>query len=123
MSYTPFAADRPDVAAGGATRASEVAYMRSNLNALADMLASMGWMDLYDVEISAGTADVPAEMLMTNGTQVVKVGLTYGSGVTADLVEVITLSKSTDGGSTYNSIRTCTVTYDGSGNFVSTAWT
>lgn len=122
MTYAAFTASRPDVAAGGATRSSEIGYARSNLTALADMLAAFAGMDNFNVTISAGTADVPTEVLATNGSQVVKVALTYGSGVTADLVTVVTLSKSTDSGSTYSSIRTCTITYDGSGDFVSTTW-
>lgn len=122
MSYTHFDAARPDVAAGGATRTTEIGYARSNDVALADMLAAFAGMDNFNLSISAGTADVPTEMLATNGSQIVKMGFTYGAGVTADLVTVITLSKSTDTGSTYSSIRTCTIAYDGSGNFVSTTW-
>ena len=122
MAYTPFNPDRPDVAAVGATRLSEITHARNNLTALADMMAAFAAMDNFNLSISAGTADVPTEMLATNGSQIVKIGFTYGSGVTADLVTVITISKSINTGGSYDSVRTCTIAYDGSGNFVSTTW-
>lgn len=40
MAYTPFNPDRPDVAAVGATRLSEITHARNNLTALADMMAA-----------------------------------------------------------------------------------
>lgn len=122
MAYDHFDASRPDVAAGGATRVSEVGFARTNDVALADMLASMGWMDNFNVSIVAGTALAPTELRATNGSQIVKTAITYGSGVTAGLPTVIVLSKSTDTGATFSSIRTCTIAYDGSGNFVATTW-
>ena len=122
MAYTPFNAARPDVAATGATRTSEIDFARSNDTALADMLASIGWMDNFNLSITGGTALVPTQILATNGTQRVKLDITYGSGVTAGLVTVIAVSKSINGGSSYSSVRTCTVAYDGSGNFLSTTW-
>lgn len=122
MPYTHFDASRPNVAADGATRTTEIGYARSNDTALSDMLAAMGFMDNFNVTISAGTALVPAEILATNGTQIVKTAITYGAGVTAGLPTVIVLSKSVNSGGSYSSMRTCTLAYDGSGNFVSTTW-
>jgi hypothetical protein len=123
MAYDPFDPARPDLAYGGATRSSEIAETRANLTALADMMASLGWMDNFNVTISAGPADAPTEILATNGSQIVKTNITYGAGVTAGLPTVIVEHKSTDTGATYDSIRTGTISYDGSANFVSLVWT
>lgn len=121
MAYVPFDPAVPDVSTD--TRKEAIDNARTNLTALADILASMGWMDEFDVTISAGTADVPTEILATNGVQVVKIGITYGSGATAGLPTVIVLSKSVNSGGAYDSVRTATISYDGSANFVSLVWT
>lgn len=120
MTYAAFDPAVPDVSTD--TRKEAIDNARNNLTALADLMASVGFMDNFNLTIDAGTADVPTRMLATNGTQVVKIEFTYGAGVTADLVTVITLSKSTNSGSSYDSMRTCTIAYDGSANFVSTTW-
>lgn len=122
MAYTHFTAARPDVAAGGATRTSEINYARSNDTALADMLTAFTGMRGFDVSITASTADGPTTVLATNSNQIVKKVITYGTGITAGLPVTIVYSKSVDTGATYDSIATCTIAYDGSGNFVSTTW-
>jgi hypothetical protein len=122
VSYDAFDPARPDLAFGGATRSSEIVETRANLTALADMIAALGAMDLFNTTIGAGPADAPTQILETNGAQIVKIDITYGAGVTAGLPTVIVYSKSTDTGATYSSIRTLTVSYDGAAAFVSAVW-
>ncbi len=120
MSYVHFDAATPDPSVG--SRTDNFIEARDNGVALADMLAALGWMDNFNFSITAGPADAPTQTLQTNGSQVVKTDITYGSGATAGLPTVIVLSKSTNSGSTYDSIRTCTISYDGSGNLTATTW-
>lgn len=122
MSYTAFTAARPDVAAGGATRTSEIGYARSNDSALMDLLAQMSNGYWFNVSIAASTSDGPTDVRYTNGSQIVKKLITYGSGATAGLPVTVVLSKSTDSGATYSGIATITIAYSGSGDFVSTTW-
>lgn len=122
MAYPAFTAPRPDVAAGGATRSSEISYARSNDAALMDLLAQLGSGYFFNISITASTSDGPTIVLYTNSSQIVKKVITYGSGATAGLPVTVVLSKSTDTGSTYQSIATITYAYDGSGNFLTSTW-
>lgn len=122
MPYTHFQGDRPDIAVSGANRLSEIGFARSNEVALADMLASMGWMDMFNVTITGGTALVPTEIQSRNANQIVRTEIAYGTGALANLPITITLSKSLDSGATWLGMRTCSITYDGSGHFVSSDW-
>jgi len=120
MAYTAFNPALPDVAAG--TRTAEITAARTNLTALMDLLAQLGNGYFFNISITASTSDGPTTVLYTNGTQIVKKVITYGSGVTAGLPVTVVLSKSTDTGATYNSIATITYAYDGSGNFLTSTW-
>lgn len=125
MSYTLFDGSYPDVAASAPhdTRTAAFNDARNNLTALADMLAAIAGMQGFDVEIVTSSGDGPTEVTATNGLQVVKKEITYGtSGVTDGLPVTCDYSKSTDGGGTWDSIATQTFNYDGSGNFTDYAW-
>jgi hypothetical protein len=119
MSYNHFDPDVPDVTAG--SRKDEIDATRYNLAALQDMLAGV-LMEGFDYAITAGTTDTPTQITFTKGTQVVKYDLTYGIGPTANLVTSFAVSKSTDSGSSYLSIKTCTITYDANQLVSSYAW-
>ena len=120
MAYVPFDPAVPDVSTD--TRKEAIDNARTNLTALADMMAALCGMQGFDLEITASSADGPTEVLATNGTQIVKKAITYGSGATAGLPVTIVYSKSTNGGSSYDSIATQTINYDGSGNFTDYSW-
>lgn len=125
MTYALFDPDYPDVAASAPhdTRTAAINDARNNLTALADMLAAFAGMQAFDLEIVTETADGPTEITLTNGLQVVKKVITYGtSGVTDGLPITCDYSKSLDGGSSWDSIATQTFNYDGSGNFTDYAW-
>lgn len=123
MAYTAFNTARPDVAAGGATRTSEINYARSNDNALRDMLAAFAGAVGFNVSITAGTVLKPTTVLATNSNQVLKKVITYGAGVTADLPVTVVYSKSVGGvNGTYDSIATVTYSYDANGDFTGSTW-
>jgi hypothetical protein len=121
MTYALFDPAVPDVSTD--TRKEAIDNARHNLTALADMLAAFAGMQGFDVAIVTSTSDGPTEVTATNGTQIVKKVITYGtSGVTDGLPVTCDYSKSTNGGSSYDSIATQTFNYDGSGNFTDYAW-
>lgn len=69
------------------------------------------------------TVGQPETLLYTKGTERVRAALTWGTtGGEAGNVTVAIYSYSSDSGLTYSTIGTKTVTYDGSGNVVSTTW-
>lgn len=67
--------------------------------------------------------DAPRVMTWTKSTERIRAALTWGTtGGEAGNVTVAVYSYSSDSGATYSTIGTKTVTYDGSGNVVSTLW-
>lgn len=121
MTYALFDPAKPDASVG--SRTDQFTNTRSNLTALADMLAGFAGMQGFDVAIVSSNAYGPTVITATNGTQVLKKTIAYnGSGVTEGLPDTIDYEKSTDGGSSWDSIATQTFNYDGSGNFTDYSW-
>jgi len=122
MSYKIFEPSRPDVAASGATRTTEITYTRENLTALMDLLAQGGIGQGFDISIVSSTSDGPTDVRYTNSNQIVKKNITYGSGATAGLPVTVELYKSTDTGATFIYMAQVDYAYDGSGNFLTSTW-
>jgi hypothetical protein len=72
---------------------------------------------------SGGTADQPATITYSKGTERVKADLTWGTaGGEAGSVTVAAYSYSSNSGTSWDTIGTKTVVYDSAGNVVSTNW-
>jgi hypothetical protein len=67
---------------------------------------------------SGGTAAEPATLTYSKSTERVRASLTWASGK----VTVAVYAYSSTSGSSYDTIGTNTITYDGSGNVTATTW-
>lgn len=69
------------------------------------------------------TVGQPQSLLYTKTTERVRAALTWGTaGGEAGNVTVAVYGYSSDSGATYSTIKTNTITYDGSGNVTATTW-
>lgn len=121
MAYSPFDETKPDSsAAGGMPTYSQ--SIRDNLQAMRDAVI-MGEMVGWAMTPSGGTAEQPAVITYSKGTERIKAALTWGSSGGANgNVEQAVYSYSSDGGSNWDAIGTLTVSYDVSSNCTGTAW-
>ena len=122
MPYVPFDDTVPDAAT------ESVAQMgtstRENLAAMRDAVAlgaMPGWN--YSKSNGSGTAEQPQYVLMTQGAEIVRQTLTWGTtGAEAGNVTQILAEYSSTSGASYDAIGTLTVAYDASGNVTTTTW-
>lgn len=121
MTYALFDPAKPDASVG--SRTDQFTNTRNNFTALQDALAALAGMPFFDVAIISSGAYGPTVVTATDGTQVVRQTITYhGAGVTEGLPDTVDYEKSTDGGSSWDSIATQTFAYDGSANFTGYTW-
>ena len=124
MAYVHYDDTVPDGATQTPTEIGDSS--RSNMQALAHSLIMNGSLPGWNVATAdddgtepATTPDTPERIIFKKGTEWVIVVLTYNGN---DDVTVAESRYSTNSGSTYDTIGTFTITYDGSGNFQSAAW-
>lgn len=121
MAYTPFDPTKPDAATQNGTQFA--ASARTNMAALRDACILGGGFPGFNLAVSGGTADQPALLTYSSGTERVKAALTWGTtGGEAGNVTVAVYSYSSNSGGSYDTIKTKTVTYDGSGYVTATTW-
>lgn len=120
MAYTPFDPTKPDPATQNGT--AIMGSIRANLNAMRDACV-MGSFAGFNMAATGGTADQPALLTYSKGTERVKAALTWGTtGGELGNCTVAVYSYSSNSGGSYDTIATCTVTYDGSGYVTATTW-
>jgi hypothetical protein len=120
MAYVHFDKGNPD--ATTQTLAQMGQSMRDNLKAIRDMVAAgtlIGW----NGTPSGGTADQPAVITHSKGTERIRETITWGStgGATGN-PQVILYEYSSNSGTSYDTIGTLTYTFDASGNVTAWAW-
>lgn len=121
MAYAPFDGTKPDPATQAGTAIMN--SIKDNERAIYDAI-NIGVLPGFNKSQSGGTAEQPATVLYTNGAEIMREQLTWGTtGGEAGNVTVAVFSKSVNSGTSYDTIKTITLTYDASGNNVSTAWT
>lgn len=119
MAYTPFVDDRPVISDTGA---QVVDRTRENLMALRDAVVA-GVMPGWGMSVSGGTAEQPATILYSKGTQRVRLQVTWGSsGGTLGNPTQIVYSYSSNSGSLYDGMGTLTLSYAADGSITSTSW-
>jgi len=121
MAYIPFDATKPTTAQ---TRQAAITSILQNFLAARDSLI-MGEFPGFNYSVSGGTADQPAIMYWTDGTECVKASLTWGnSGGTDGNPTVIVYAYAPTGGTggTFVTIKTVTYAYDDNGNLTNTTW-
>lgn len=120
MAYTLFDPTKPDAATQNGT--SFASSTRTNDAALRDACILGGGFPGFNLAASGGTAAQPTQLLYSKGTERVRSTLTWGTvGGEAGNVTVAVYDYAPDA-VTYSTIGTKTVTYDGSGNVLSTTW-
>lgn len=115
MPYTPFDPTKPDGASQAGTAFGQ--STRDNLKAVRDAVA-LGSFPGFNFSKSGGTAEEPAIILLTKGTEIIKATLTW----TAGNVTTAAYAYSSNSGTTYDAISTKTLVYDAASNLVSTSW-
>lgn len=116
MAYTPFDPTKPDAATQNGTAFAQSA--RDNLNAIRDAVVVGGGFFGWDMAVAGGTADEPATLTYSNGTERVRSMLTWSGGNVTQAV----YAYSSNSGAAYDTIGTKTITFDGSGNVTATTW-
>ncbi len=120
MTYTAFDDTLPNAATQNGTTAMQ--SVRDNLRAMRDAVvfsAFPGW----NFSKSGGTAEMPAIILYSKSTDRLRVSLTWGTtGGATDNVTVAVYEFSSNSGSSYDAIGTCTVTWDAAGLITATTW-
>lgn len=120
MAYTPFDGSKPNGASQNGTQFGQSA--RDNFNAIRDAAVLGGGFPGFNLAASGGTAAQPAQLLYSKGTERVRATLTWGTtGGEAGNVTVAVYAYSPDA-TTYSTIGTKTVTYDGNANVTATTW-
>jgi hypothetical protein len=121
MAYTLFDPTTPDATTQTLTQMGQ--SERSNLKAVRDACIMGGGFYGFNLAVSGGTADQPALLTYTKGTEKIKAALTWGTtGGEAGSVTVAVYSYSADSGNTWVTIGTKTITYDANANVTATTW-
>ena len=119
MAYVPFNSAVPTTAQ---TRQAAIDSIRANEMAVRDqaiMAAAKGW----NYSVSGGTAEQPAITYRKNGTEWLRATLTWGTtGGENGNVTVAVYAYSSNSGGAWDTIGTCTIAFDASGNVVTTTW-
>jgi len=113
VAYDDYVAANPD----GSTQTGVQlpAGIKVNLLALRDSVIAGGFSG-FNFSLSGGTAEEPAQILAINGSTIIRGTLTWTSGQITQIVWAQSLNGSLG---PFNTMRTETLSYDGSGNLVS----
>ena len=118
MAYSPYVIGNPDGTTGtGATFATQ---LQTNLNALMHAVV-MGQFASWNMTVTAGTgtADQPQFIVLSNGVYRLRKTLTWAVNGN---INVVLYEFSSNSGSSYDTIKTCTFAYDGSQNLTGWTW-
>ena len=119
MTYTVFDPASPNTSE---TRQVIVDDTRYNLLAVRDAVI-MGNLAGFNYAWSGGTSSQPAVITRTKGTEIIRATITWGSSGGANgNPTVIVYDYSSNSGTTYSTVGTCTYTWDASGFLTSTTW-
>lgn len=120
MAYPTADFTKPDATAQTLTQMGQ--SERDNMRVLRDACLMGGGFYGWNMSVSGGTAEEPAEIRYTKGTERVKAVLTWSGGNVTQAVYSYTADH-TAGPPVWETIGTKTITYDGSDNVTSTNWT
>ena len=115
MAYTAYNESYPD---GTRTGPQTVSDIKANLLAMRDACVMGGGFFGWAMAATGGTAEEPATLTYSKGTERVRVTLTWTSGKVTSAV----YAYSANSGTSYDTIGTKTITYDGSDNVTGTSW-
>lgn len=120
MAYTGLDLTKPD---GAAQHGAEVLQsVRDNQRALRDMIVA-GFAAGWAMSLSGGTAGQPAQVLKSAGTERLRATLTWGStGGAAGNVTQAVYAYSANGGGSYDTVGTLSISYDTAGLVTGTTW-
>jgi len=114
MTYTAFADDKPTVDTNGLQVVDDT---RNNLMAMRDAVV-MGAMSGWAYAPSGGTAEEPATLTYSKGTERLRATLTWSGGNVTQAV----WAYSDNSGSTFDTIGTESITYDSGSNVTAVSW-
>lgn len=115
MPYADFAPTKPDPSADNGSDA--FTYARENMLWLRDAAAA-GTLQGWALAVSGGTAARPTTWTYSKGVERVRLVVSWGSGGGPDGKPTsIATSYSANSGGTYETVGTCTLSYDTSGHF------
>lgn len=121
MAYLQYDETKPDATAQ--TLEQMGVSERGNMNALRDACIMGGGFVGFNLAVSGGTAEEPALLTYSSGTERVKIALTWGTvGGEDGNVTVAVYSYSSNSGGSYDTIGTKTITYDADSNVTATTW-
>lgn len=119
MAYTQYNSAVPTTAQ---TRQAAIDAIRTNEMAMRDAIIA-GNLPGFNYSVSGGTADQPQYLYRKKSTEWIRTTLTWGTtGGEAGNVTVAVYAYSSNSGGLYDTIGTCTWTYDSSGNVTATTW-
>ena len=119
MAYTAF---NPAIPTTAQHRQDAIDGIRANELAVRDA-SIIGAFKGFNYSVSGGTAEQPAITYRKNGTEWLRATLTWGTvGGEAGNVTVAVYAYSANSGGAWDTIGTCTVAYDASGNVLTTTW-
>lgn len=116
MAYTVFDPTVPDGSTQTGTQVLQA--VRDNAAALRDACLMGGGFFGWNMAAAGGTASEPATLTYSSGTERVRATLTWSGGNVTSAV----YAYSSNSGTSYDTIGTKTITYDGSGNVTNTSW-
>lgn len=122
-TYVEYSSTLPDATAQSIAEMG--GSMRTNGDALRDAVVA-GFMPGWNFAASGGSAEEPAALTYSKGTERIRASLTWGTtGGEDGNVTVMLLEYSSDSGSSYvdlTALSTLTVSYDSSGNVTAATW-
>ena len=120
MAYTQFVATSPDATTQNGTQFAQA--IRYNQAALRDAIVT-GSLKGWNFSKSGGTDEQPTTILYKNGTDWLRITLTWGTtGGEAGNVTVAVYAFSSTSGGAYDTIGTKTITWDVNGLCTATTW-
>lgn len=119
MAYAPFVSDKPVISDDGGV---VVQKTRENLMALRDGIVA-GMLAGWNMTIS-NPVSKPPSIVWAKGTERIRATITWGTIFTVNELNptIILYEYSANSGSTYDTIGTATMSYEGSGFLTSLVW-
>jgi len=119
MAYSPYVIGNPDATTGSGTTFAQ--QLQTNLNAIMHAVV-MGAFESWNMTVTAGTGtvDMPQFITYSNGVYRVRKTITWDTGV--GVPTTVLYEFSSNSGSTWDTIKTCTFTYDGNSNITAFTW-
>jgi len=121
MAYTHFDATKPTPVAKTITQMAD--DMRANLMALRDQIISAAGFENWPATPAGGTNEQPATITYSNGTERWRKSITWGStgGADGNPTQIV-YEYSSNSGSSYDTVRTKTISWNSDGTWAGTTW-